>query len=858
MTGMRNHLQTRGNRICLAVITAFFVLLIFAIVSASYGTVRAEEEIQEHINGLVPVEKEFCQVGQLRKGKLRQFSQVFPDTYRSDEQPWAAGIRVKDQGNTGLCWAFSMTTAAEYSYAKEFFEESGAVCEISPGHLGYFYYNRVDDPLGLTGGDRNFSIPSKDWALIGGNQINGMQHLATWSGEALEAEAPFSRISSHVSGNRWDGTIPYEDQAAYQNYATLQESVFYRGLDVNTIKRLLLEYGAVSTGIRFDYDLFMNPDETWVTEEGEETGKNREGRSFYNYSDELQANHAVTIIGWDDTYPKENFTHERDFKGKLLTYTDYQGRKQTYTPEEARLVTTPESDGAWIVQNSWGTGSHENGIFYVSYESRDFVYEMNDFSVYDMQPADTFLYNFQYDGTADCGDSSDPGNEDFFTKEGTSAANVFTNSTDIPILLSAVGFTTYNNGLSNYSVSVYVDLEDPEDPCSGIFAGTTCFTTDTVGVKSAELKEPVVIDPGETFSIVFNFETPNAFGTERWRISEYQVEVNPGQSFFRGAGSKEWTDLYSYGACFRIKGFATEGPAACENHNWDDGVVSVPASCSREGTRVLSCSLCGRMKREPIAKTSHTPEIQKAKEASCTEPGLTEGAVCSVCGEILSAQETVPATGHHYHTKVQKATFSVDGYITDVCDCGAIGSASIIRKIETVTLKKNSRSFVYNGKVQRPEVTVKDSGGKTIPEEYYTLSWSKKNSKAAGTYSVNVIFKGNYSGTKSLNYQIRKAENRILKVTPSAKTFKFSRLRKKEQSFSIKAVDLFDAKKKYALSSVSPKKAKKYFKVSSSGKVTVKAKTPGGTYYLKIKVSASGTKNYKKTTCTKKIRVNVK
>ena len=44
--------------------------------------------------------------------------------------------------------------------------------------------------------------------------------------------------------------------------------------------------------------------------------------------------------------------------------------------------------------------------------------------------------------------------------------------------------------------------------------------------------------------------------------------------------------------------------------------------------------------------TNHSEEIIPAKEATCEEPGLTEGKKCSICGEILKAQETVAALGH--------------------------------------------------------------------------------------------------------------------------------------------------------------------------------------------------------------------
>ena len=48
----------------------------------------------------------------------------------------------------------------------------------------------------------------------------------------------------------------------------------------------------------------------------------------------------------------------------------------------------------------------------------------------------------------------------------------------------------------------------------------------------------------------------------------------------------------------------------------------------------------------------HTPVTLEAKAPTCTEPGLTEGSKCSVCGEILVAQQEVKALGHDYTKKV--------------------------------------------------------------------------------------------------------------------------------------------------------------------------------------------------------------
>ena len=43
---------------------------------------------------------------------------------------------------------------------------------------------------------------------------------------------------------------------------------------------------------------------------------------------------------------------------------------------------------------------------------------------------------------------------------------------------------------------------------------------------------------------------------------------------------------------------------------------------------------------------SHVPSIVPGTEPSCTQTGLTQGSVCSLCGETLLVQEIIPATDH--------------------------------------------------------------------------------------------------------------------------------------------------------------------------------------------------------------------
>ncbi|MDE5974412.1 MAG: hypothetical protein K2G73_07060, partial [Eubacterium sp.] len=70
-----------------------------------------------------------------------------------------------------------------------------------------------------------------------------------------------------------------------------------------------------------------------------------------------------------------------------------------------------------------------------------------------------------------------------------------------------------------------------------------------------------------------------------------------------------------------------------------------------------------------------------------------------------------------------------------------------------VTLSKTK--ITYCGTVQKPTVTVKNKDGKVLKNNKdYTLEYSNKNSKNAGTYKVTVKYIGKYSGSYDYEYKI--------------------------------------------------------------------------------------------------------
>ncbi len=108
-------------------------------------------------------------------------------------------------------------------------------------------------------------------------------------------------------------------------------------------------------------------------------------------------------------------------------------------------------------------------------------------------------------------------------------------------------------------------------------------------------------------------------------------------------------------------------------HQWDDGTVTKAPTCVKDGVKTFTCVVCKETKTEPVKATDHKPVTDKAVPATCTKDGKTEGSHCSVCGEVLTAQKTVKATGHQWDNgKITTAPTCVeDGVKTFTCTvCG--------------------------------------------------------------------------------------------------------------------------------------------------------------------------------------------
>lgn len=738
---------------------------------------------------------------------------------------------IKNQNPYGTCWAHAAMASAEADLWKKGLADS--TIDLSEWQLAYFFYHTVEDPLGGTAGDSVTVVTdssAEDYLDRGGNQQLATYRLATWQGVTQEADAPYSTVYN-------DRTKTLDDALAYGKDAYHLENAYWVSMkDRDIVKQLIMEYGACAASYYHD-SAYFNSSSQW----------NRSEPLAEYKPTGTSTNHAITIVGWDDNYSKDNFG--------------------TYKPS---------SNGAWLCKNSWGSNWSKDGLFYISYEDSPNLNGNAYF--YDYGTGDNYDYNYQYDGGVGLS-----------TYSVANAANVYTaNSAET---LKAVGFYTED---VQYTCTIKIYKNCTGNPVSGTLVSTQTATEPYAGFHTVVLDTPVDLNAGDTYSVVV-YQTTSS-GTPKvpidvsfsWNWLTGVSSAKTGQSFISSSGSY-WQDVSASGYNCRIKAYtdkrdtttpadvkvsritlsastglaltkgqtqkltATVAPANATNKEvkWDTSDKNVATvsdnglvTAKSAGTAIITCTAKDGSGVKATCKVTVTVPVSGI-QLSQTSAALTVGDTLTLTKTIYPSDATNQAVTW---TSSSDAVASVDsnGKITAktagsaVITCKSVSDNSVVGicnvtvkakvqtpseiKVNKITLNKTTAS-VTKGKTLQLTATV--TPGNATKKE---VKWSTSNknvamvstsglvtAKSAGTATITCTAQDGSSVKATCKITVKNPVVKVTKVTLNKTTATLA----PKETLTLKAtVTPTNATNK----AVTWKSSNtKIATVSSSGKVTAKA-----------------------------------
>ena len=161
-----------------------------------------------------------------------------------------------------------------------------------------------------------------------------------------------------------------------------------------------------------------------------------------------------------------------------------------------------------------------------------------------------------------------------------------------------------------------------------------------------------------------------------------------------------------------------------ENHSWDAGVITTEPTCTEEGEKKLTCSICGNTKMEKMSATGHQhTEVRAQKNPTCKEAGYSGDTYCTDCEKKISSGKTIAKTEDHSWNQgeiTKEATCKEEGEKTFTCSiCGNTKTEKVSKTDHQHTEIRDQKNPTckeagYSGDTYCTDCGKKISSGKAI------------------------------------------------------------------------------------------------------------------------------------------------